>query len=58
MSSVKCSRADSHIRRFIKSDVSETHSVSIIRVDDADRVSPNIRFYKSPDAAVCPRKLH
>jgi hypothetical protein len=58
--SVKVSRADSRVKRFIISYVSETNSISIIRAkryrpDDGSR---NVGPYKYFDAAVCPRKLY
>jgi hypothetical protein len=62
------------LRRFIKSDVSETDSVSVIRVvykqgkwhaelchypDDGDSVClQTIGFYEFPVAGVCLRKLY
>ena len=50
---MKSSREESRVRRFIKSDVSGTYSVSIIRV-----CFLNVVFYKSPHAAVCQRKIY
>jgi hypothetical protein len=48
---MKFSRADSRFKTFIKSDVSETDSVSIISLR-------SVLFYKVLGEAVCPRKLY
>ena len=47
---IKFFRADSDVRRFIKSDVSATDSVSVI-------ISlRNVGFFKPPDASCLPEK--